>query len=239
MIVVSPSTIVVLCMVLPLVGGVDLDYRMPSGQRIPGTLLSDIPGDKAQADRVRGAVRKVYGVDIGNVPVHVVTLEEIRRLHEQVGGRLGSNWHLFGFEFEGHVFVRRGLGGVPDETLMHEALHASSRRFNDEAAARRVHRIVEGTTQYLTLRALAARPAAEQLKAERNSTYQGSTKIAELIASLVGEEALARCYFKDGFAALSKRIDQVTHGKHRLDKAVVVLEGGNETAAMKILTGER
>jgi hypothetical protein len=238
MIAVSPSTIVALCMVLPL-AGVDLDYRMPSGERIPGTHLSDMPGLRVQADRVRAAVRKVYGVDIGNVPVHVVTIEEIRRLHDQVGGRLGANWQLFGFEFEGHVFVRRGLGGVPDETLVHESLHASSRRFNDEALARRVHRIVEGTTQYLTLRALAARPDAEQLKTERNSTYQGSTKIAELIASLVGEDELARAYFSDGFAALGKRIDTVTHGKHRLDKAAVVLEGGNETAAIKILTGER
>ena len=235
----TPSTILALCMVLPLAGAMDLDYRMPSGERVPGTFLSDMPGARAQADRVRAAVQKVYGVDIGSVPVHIVTIEEIRRLHNELGPRIGGGWHLFGFQFQGHVFVRRNLGGVADETLVHEALHAASQRFNAEAAARRVHRIVEGTTQYLTLRALAARPEAATLKAERNSTYQGSTKIAELIASLVGDDALARAYFHEGFGALGRRIDQVTHGRHRLDKAAVVLEGGDETAAMKILTGER
>jgi hypothetical protein len=212
-------------------------YVLPSGDRVMGVRLSDLTAFGPQAERVRKAVADAFGVEIGKVPIHIVTLEEIRTLHGEVGGRLRSGWQLHGFELDGHVFVRRGLGGVPDEVLIHECLHALSRRFTEEAHARGVERLVEGITQHLTLRALAARPPSPQLKAERNRTYVGSTQIAETINTLVGDKAFEGAYFGGGFAQLSSRVDALTNGRGRLLAACALLDHGDEPAAMKLVTG--
>jgi hypothetical protein len=214
----------------------ELDYVLPSGDRVPGARLSDLDAFGPQAERVRRAVAAAFAVEIGRVPVHIVSIEDLRTLHREVGGRLPSGWQLDGFELDGHVFVRRGLGGVPDEVLIHECLHALSRRFSDEAHARGVGRFVEGLTQYLTLRALAARPPSPQLKAERNRTYVGSTDFAQALAGLIGQDELAAGYFHRGFAAMAARVDAATRGKHRLLSACNLLDQGDELAALKLLS---
>jgi hypothetical protein len=213
----------------------EVDYVLPSGDRVPGERLSDLEVLGVQVERVRHAVAATFAVEIGRVPVHIVSIEDLRTLHREVGGRLPSGWQLHGFELDGHVFVRRGLGGVPDEVLIHECLHAMSRRFADEAHARGVGRFVEGLTQYLTLRALASRPPSPQLKAERNRTYVGSTDFAQALGTLIGEEELAAGYFHRGFGALAARVDAATHGKHRLLTACALLDQGDEPAALKLL----
>jgi hypothetical protein len=215
----------------------DTDYLLPSGDRVPGVRLSDLDVLRAQADRVRQAVQVRWGADIGRIPVHIVSLDQIRTLHAEVGGRLPSGWQLHGFELDGHVFVRRGLGGVSDEVLIHECLHGLSRRFTDEAHARGVGRLVEGITQFFTLAALAARPPTPGLRAERNHTYVGSTELAETLATLVGEKALAAAYLEGGFDALAGRVDALTHGRRRLVHAATLLDQGDEPAALRALTG--
>ena len=215
------------------------DFVLPSGERVAGTRLRDLEPMAAQVERVRAAVKQALGVEIGGVPVHVLSIEDVRALHAEVGGRLPSGWQLHGFELDGHVFVRRGLGGVSDEVLVHECLHAASRRFADEAHARGLERVVEGVTQHLTLQALAARPRSAQLKAERNRTYVASTGFADAIATLVGEAGLREAYLRTGFAALAARVDAVARARGRLLEAARVLDRGDERLALEILTGAR
>jgi hypothetical protein len=219
-------------------GAEELDYRLPSGDVIPGTTLSDSHLG-AQVSRVRDAVRKELGVDIGTVPISVVTQEELRALHAELGGKLKHNFSLYGFELEGHVFVRRALAGVPDEVLIHESLHALSERFNAQVAMQGAHKLVEGITQYLTLQALTARPEDPRRRTEKNATYVAYTELADTLATLVGEKNLRDAYFGAGFAELDKRVDAAVHGRHVLGRAARLLEAGDERAATALLTGAK
>lgn len=219
--------------------GNDTTFVLPSGNRVEGVRLSDLSAMAAQAERVRRAVMASYHVEIGAVPIHVVSIEDIRALHKEIGGRLRSGWQLHGFELDGHVFVRRGLGGVTDEVLIHECLHALSRRFSNEAHAHGIERLVEGVTQLLTLAALAARPGTAQLRTARNRTYVGSTEFAETLSTLVGASALSAAYLSEGYIALAVKVDAITGGRRRLDEAAHLLDGGDEPAALRHLTSAR
>ncbi len=215
------------------------DFVLPSGEVVAGERLGALRTMATQANRVRLAVQQAFGVDVAQVPIHVVTLDGIRALHAEIGGRLRSGWELHGFELDGHVFVRRELGGVSDEVLIHECLHAVSQRFAHDAHALGLDRVVEGVTQYLALRALAARPPSPGLRAERNRTYVASTAFADALASLVGAEALQAAYFGAGLRALAARVDSMRHGRTLLVRAARALDEGDERAALSLLTGAR
>lgn len=212
------------------------DFKLPSGDVLTGALLEDIGALGSQVSRVRAATRSALGVEIGRVPVHIVTLEDLRTLHAEVGGRLPPRWSLGGFELDGHVFVRRALGGIPDEVLIHECLHALSRRFANEAQARGVRKFVEGSTEYLTQRALAARPTTGLVR-EKKRVYVAFTRFADAVATLVGEASFQQAYFTGGFEKLAQRVDAVRRDRRILLSAALALERDGEQAALEILTG--
>jgi hypothetical protein len=213
------------------------DFVLPSGDVVPGARLAELTPMAQQVARVREAVRSTFGVDIGQVPVHVLKMEDVRALLGEIGGRLPSNMTLHGWELDGHVFIRRELGGVSDEVLIHECLHAVSRHtFSDGAHARGVNNVIEGITQYLTLEALAARPNAAQFARTQKHIYVAFTRFAEVLATLVGESTLRDAYFKTGFDALAARVAAVTHDKRRLVEAARLIDQKNEQGALERLT---
>lgn len=215
------------------------DFVLPSGQVVPGAYLDDIPSLTVQTNRLRAAMQSVLHTDMGRVPVHVVPIDVIRLLHEEVGGRMRSGWQLHGFELDGHVFVRRGIGGISDEVLTHECLHAMSEKFSREAHARGIVALVEGTTQYFTLQVLAARPSDRRLRVQRNRTYVAYTELADALATLVGEDFLREAYLGGGFVKLCQRVDTLRKQRHVLERAASALDHQDERAAVRILTGAK
>ncbi len=212
-------------------------FRSTSGVVIPGAPLEEIGALATQVGRVRKATLEALGVDIGRVPVHVVTIDELRRLHDEMGGRLPHGFLLYGFELKGHVFVRHALGGIPDEVIIHECLHALSERFAQQVHMMSVGKIIEGITQYFTLEAMAARPKTGKLVATKNRTYVAFTELAESLATLVGEAQLRSAYFEGGLMQLAVRVDAATHGRRVLEKAARALEDGDEHRALALLGG--
>lgn len=215
------------------------DFVLPSGEVIPGAPLADVRALGAQVERVRTAAREALGVDIGAVPVSLVTIDELDALHRELGGQLPHGFTLFGFELRGHVFVRRALAGVPDDVVIHECLHALSERFSSQMHVQGVGKVIEGITQYFTLEALAARPADSRRRAVKNNTYVAYTDFADTLATLVGEDRLREAYFNGGYGALAQRVDTATRARHTLLRAARALEDRNESAARRILTTGR
>ncbi len=235
----SLVTISILCLAGAAAGSEATDFVLPSGQRVLGEYLDDIQSMAGQTARLRTAMQAVLHADMGHVPVHVVAIDMIRLLHEEVGGRLRAGWQLHGFELDGHVFVRRGLGGVSDEVLIHECLHAMSQRFASEAHARGITALVEGVTQYFTLQVLAARPSDRRLRNERNRTYVAYTQLADALATLVGDDFLRAAYLEGGFTKLAQRVDGLRRQRQVLQRAAVALDRSDEQAAVRILTGAK
>ena len=213
------------------------DFRSTSGVVIPGAPLEEIASLSSQVARVRSATSEALGVEIGRVPVHIVTIDELRVLHDEMGGRLPHGFLIYGFELKGHVFVRNALGGIPDEVIIHECLHALSERFSGQVHRLGVGKIVEGITQYFTLEALAARPNTGKLVATKNRTYVAYTETADSLASLVGEAQLRRAYFEGGLGPLAARVDVAARGRRIFETAARALEAGDEHHALALLGG--
>jgi hypothetical protein len=213
------------------------DFVLPSGDVVAGVRLAEIESMAQQSARVRDAVRTTFGVDIGQVPIHVLKMDDVKALYREIGARMPGNMRLLGWELDGHVFIHRELGGVSDEVLIHECLHAITRRtFADGAHARGVSNVIEGITQYLTLQALAARPNAAAFSRTQKHVYVAFTRFAEVLATLVGETNLRTAYFKTGFDALAARVAAVTHDKKRLVEASRLIDEKNEQGALDRLT---
>jgi len=196
------------------------DFVLPSGEVIPGAPLAEVRALGAQVERVRTATQEALGVDIGAVPVSLVTIDELDALHRELGGQLPHGFTLFGFELRGHVFVRRALAGVPDDVVIHECLHALSERFSAQLHSQGLGKIIEGITQYFTLEALAARPADPRRRATKNTTYVAYTDFADTLATLVGEDRLREAYFNGGYGPLAQRVDAARAALESTDASI-------------------
>jgi hypothetical protein len=95
--------------------------------------------------------------------------------------------------------------------LVHESLHALSDRFNAEARRAHATNFIEGVTQLLTLRILA-----NQLKLQpKGYRYIGFRAVAQSVADKIGEAALEKAYFHDGYRSVEAAVDLVSPGAFR------------------------
>jgi hypothetical protein len=220
----------------PLVAAeTDVHFSLGDGSELVGQRLDD-PASLlgAQAARVRKAILDELEIDAGPVPVHVVRNTELPALHRAVGGALGGGWELSGFAYGGHVFVKRGLVSVPDSVLVHELLHILSARFTAEAQVRGCRNLIEGIDHYFTLRLMEHQLHAVQ----KNHTYIGFTEFAELLADVVGGDALRAAFFELGFAPLARAFDG-RRGRGALLRACGALDRKDFSHALEIAAGSR
>ena len=213
---------------------VDTTFHVRPEWAIPGLRLADPELDqkwRGQPTRVQIALSRELALDVGAVPVHVMTSHELVALHRAIGGRLGYRRELNGVEFKGHVFVTTGLVLVPDEVLIHELIHAASPRFSDEASARGYSLVVEGITQHFTVRVLRAQLGVRR----KNKIYVNGTDFADSLAELVGEERLAEHFFHGRYSELEREVDAKL-GRGHMHQAIVALAREGFLAAQAILS---
>ena len=177
-----------------------------------------------------------YGLDADAVPVYLLPQEEFSRRYQRLGGRVGGmGVSVEGFAHEGVVYVKRGgLFGIGAKTLLHELLHALSRRFTGEAQSHGRRNVIEGVTEFFTLRAAPPEKLPPGVRVRR-SVYGAYAEFAAHLAAVVGVDELAACYFERGYFALEKAVDRKLGGKGRLRRAAQRLEADDLQGALSFL----
>lgn len=181
-------------------------------------------------------LRASYGVDPSAVPVYVLDKKSLGQVDALLSGRPGYRDRLRGLEYQGVVYLD-GQHIEVRETLTHELLHALSRRFSGEANRVGHHELVEGMTQYMTRQT----GVTDELRAagirRRGTAYGMYMRFAERLADALGDDVIADCYFRGGFAALEREADRAL-GKGRLDRALAHLKRDDLGGALKALGAE-
>jgi hypothetical protein len=181
-------------------------------------------------------LRGAFGVDASRVPIYVLDKKTLGQVDGILSGRTVRHDRLRGLEYRGVVYLDAHHIEVR-ETLTHELLHALSRRFSGEAARRGHHKLVEGMTQYMTRQT----GVTDELRAagirRRGTAYGMYLRFAERLADVLGDEVIARCYFRTGFTELEREADRAL-GKGRLARALGHLKRDDLGAALKALGAE-
>lgn len=180
-------------------------------------------------------VEQAYGVDTSQVPVYILPLETFEQVYQTLGGRSHAmGVSVEGFAFDGVVYVKKGgLFGISAKTLTHELLHALSPRFTREAHAHGKSNLIEGVTEFFTLRATPPEKLPRGVRV-RKSVYGAYTQFAGQLAAIVGAEVLADCYFEKGYVALERAVDRRV-GKGRLRRATKFLQVDDLDGALQAL----
>lgn len=209
--------------------------------------IADRLGRPVQLAMLRGSMRPVardlvqllratYRVEAGRVPVYVLDRKALNQVDAILSRRPVRHNRLRGLEYRGVIYVDVQHPEVR-ETLTHELLHAMSRRFSGEAGRLGHHKLVEGMTQYLTLKT----GIGDQLKQagirRRGTAYGMYLRFAERLADVVGDELLAECFFRGGYGMLERSIDRAL-GRGRLARALAYLKQDDLGAAFKALGAE-
>lgn len=179
------------------------------------------PGPRRrQAKRVIKAFDDELGTDeVRCIPVVVLDPPYLMAVFRQIGGRIGHTFELQGFHARGHIFLRRKFGTVSDAVLVHELLHAISRRFTEEAMDRGYRNLVEGITEYFSIALLTRHLGWKEVP----KAYGGYVSFAQALVVRLRERMLVAAYLEDGFRFLQARADEVL-GKGVLGRAAVALE---------------
>jgi hypothetical protein len=181
-------------------------------------------------------LRGSFGVDASRVPVYVLDKKRLNQVDAVLSGRTVRHERLRGLEYRGVVYLD-GQHIEVRETLTHELLHALSRRFSGEASRHGHHHLVEGMTQYMSRQT----GVADELRAagirRRGTAYGMYLRFAERLADVLGDEVIARCYFKGGFAELEREADRAL-GVGRLARALDHLKRDDLGAALRALGAE-
>jgi hypothetical protein len=181
-------------------------------------------------------LRGAFGVDASRVPVYLLDRKTLNQVNAILSGRAVRHERLRGLEYRGVIYVDENHMEVR-ETLVHELLHALSRRFSGEAGRRGHHELVEGMTQYMTRQT----GVTEELRAagirRRGTAYGMYLRFAERLADALGDEVVARCYFRAGFDELEREADRAL-GRGRLARALGHLKHDDLGAALKALGAE-
>ena len=218
------------------------DHRRPA-PAIPPPIRRRL-GDPVRLGRATGSlapiaraviarVRRSYGADPSAIPVYLVSDRELGRLEQRIDRRDSPVSRLRGFEFRGVVYVAAGHLEL-EETLVHEVLHALSQRFAAEAQARGLGKLVEGTTQYLTMQTGVSHALKQHGFRRRGTAYGMYARFARHLADLVGDDVLARCYLGGGYAALERAVDRRI-GAGRMARAARRLEADDMSGALAAL----
>ncbi len=214
---------------------VSLDWTFPNGDRIAGYRLDDPDSPLGSlGPGVTKLIARELGPEVGATPIHVLPRVSLAPTLSRIGDRAVRRESVDGFEYRGHVFVRRGLMSVPRDTLVHEVIHVASEPFAVEASARGWHLVFEGITEYFTQQLLPG--AAKQAK--QGKVYLKQTEFAEVLSAVVGRDRLAECFFsRGGLASLERAVNREL-GPGRFQRAVVGLEHGRALEGMELLSSD-
>lgn len=94
--------------------------------------------------------------------------------------------------------------------MTHEAMHALSHRFSNEARRSRLVNLVEGSTDYIT-RELAVLMMGKRREA-LHSAYDGYVRFFQALMTRLGDEGprlLADCYLRDGYVTFERSVDRM------------------------------
>lgn len=197
-------------------------------------LLGRATGSLAPIARaVIARVRRSYGADASAIPVYLVSDRMLGRLEQRIDRRDSPVSRLRGFEYRGVVYVAAGHLEL-EETLVHEVLHALSQRFAAEARARGAGKLVEGTTQYLTMQTGVSHALKQRGFRRRGTAYGMYARFARHLADLIGDDVLARCYLGGGYVALERAVDRRI-GAGRMARAARRLQADDMGGALAAL----
>ncbi len=181
-------------------------------------------------------LRGAFGVDASRVPVYVLDKKGLLQVDAVLSGRAARHDRLRGLEYRGVVYLD-GQHIEVRETLTHELLHALSRRFSGEANRFGHHALVEGMTQYMTRQTGVTGELRAAGVRRRGTAYGMYLRFAERLADVLGDQVIARCYFRGGFVELEREADRAL-GKGRLARALERLKQDDLGAALRALGAE-
>jgi hypothetical protein len=152
-------------------------------------------------------------------------------------GALGQGAELGGFHHasllvHSAIFVRNEHGATSDTVLVHEALHALSRKFTDQAGPKG-EKLAEGLTQYF-----AKGVVIGELGITRDrwlGSYPDESRLAGRLAELVGREVLLDAFFHRGFGVLEAAVDERVGRAGALRHAAAALETHDLAGALAAL----
>jgi hypothetical protein len=181
---------------------------------------------RAIADRLR--------LDAQCVRVFVLSEPELMHYFHGRHGRIDWNAELGGFHYasllaRSSVFVKRERTGVSPTVLVHEALHALSPRFTEQAGNRRTS-LVEGITQYFTRDVVMLELGITDDR--WLDAYPDGVAVADRLARLLGQRTLANAFFHAGMPELTRAVDARLGRTGGLARAAFALAAGDVEGAL-------